>query len=148
MNLNKVVVFGTRHLESSRLVFPGQPPVHEELFRGQRHQTFSTGRLEQALRLGLTVYVVSIRPAFGPHDEWWLKLVPSENVLNTADILMSAGADQATAAAFRPWRELYRRLGLYWPPGQFRDLDDPARYLVKTYGIVDPTHLTGKLEPN
>jgi hypothetical protein len=148
MHLKRTVVFGTRHLESRRPVFTGQLPAHEEVFRGQRLLTYSTGRLEQALSLGLTVYVVSIRPAFGPHDEWWRQQLPSENVLNSSDIFASANAAQALSSAFRPWRELFRRLGVKWPDEGFKDLDDPSQYLVKVYGSIDPLCLTGNPEAN
>lgn len=148
MHLKKVVVFGTRHLESRQPVFFGQIPTHEEVFRGQRLLTYSTGRLEQALGLGLTVYVVSIRPAFGPHDQWWRQQLPPENVLNATGIFASTDGSQAMTAAFRPWRELYLRLGVTWPEQGFSDLDDPAKYLIEVHGAIDPNCLTGEPKAN
>jgi hypothetical protein len=136
MDFSRVAVFGTTHIMSSRPVFAGQKPVHTEFHRGRRLDTYSTGRLEEALSKGYEVFVCSIRPSFGKHDAWWRRLLGADRVLNAKGLLAAADGASALAAAFAPWRELYRRLGAHWPEGKFIDIDDPADWLSAEYGVV------------
>jgi hypothetical protein len=139
----QIVVFGTRHLESDGPLYLGQSPVYTEHRRGQHLRTYSTGRLEEALRLGLRVYVVSIRPAFGPQDEWWRRALPAERVRSTPGIFQIRSGREILPAVFRPWVELYEELGLPWPQAGFSNIDEPARHLHENLGLVDPESLIG-----
>ena len=47
---------------------------------GDTTPLYSTGKLEEALDLGLRVVVVSSRPGAHDHDQWWIKLVGEEHV--------------------------------------------------------------------
>lgn len=88
----------------------------------------STGKLERALkRPGDEVWVVSSRLGSGPHDTWWMKLIPGDHVI------FNSGRDDLYQA--RKWVEmlpdfdplnshhrdalhimiLYSRLGLSYP---------------------------------
>ncbi len=66
----KVAVFSTTHIQAERPLFEGQEPVFELWHRGKPLSWYSTGKLEEAISSGYTVYVCSIRPVFGPHDDW------------------------------------------------------------------------------
>lgn len=148
MDLSRVIIFGTTHILSDRPIFRGQKPVHVEVRRGRRLRTYSTGRLEEALALGLEVFVCSIRPAFGPADAWWRGLVDQDRVYNASHIFAATDGDAALAAAHEPWRQLYRRLRLHWPENRFTDIDDPAEWLFEHHGVRRGTSLRGYLLPS
>ena len=143
MDLNKVAVFGTRHILASAPLFAGQQPVHEEWSDGKRHCWYSTGKLEEALAQGADVYVVSIRPVFGPWDEWWLKLVGRDRVYNARRVMTAAISGDPMEAVYEPWRLLFGRLGIPWPEGVFQDFDDPAIWLASRHGIRDGSLFRG-----
>lgn len=48
--------------------------------RGRPFETFTTGRLEKALAAGERVIVISSRSKVGEHDNWWMDLVPVEDI--------------------------------------------------------------------
>jgi hypothetical protein len=80
----------------------------------------STGCLEQALDEGCEVFVISSRTELGEHDEWWRKLVKSENVLlsyrDDEDYLDSEDEEERRRNnLLKPWATLYTRLGLEYP---------------------------------
>ena len=141
--MHKVAVFGTRHILADSPVFEGQESVYQEYFDGRLLAWYSTGKLEEALALKMEVYVVSIRPAFGPQDAWWRALVPSERVFNSKRIFAGLMSDDPMAAVFEPWRELFALLGLPWPEGQFKDFDDPAVWLATHYAVKDGSMFAG-----
>lgn len=64
------IVFGTTHLYQTVAAFHGQEPIAHYRHREETHLFWSTGRLEEALDRGMEVYIVSIRFAFGEHDDW------------------------------------------------------------------------------
>ncbi len=143
MEHSKVAVFGTRHILASSPLYDGQPPVHQEWHRGQRLDWYSTGKLEEAVARGLEIYVVSIRPAFGPQDEWWLEIVGRERAFNAGRIFAAAVSGDPMEAAYEPWRLLFSRLGIPWPEGAFHDFDDPAIWLASRHGIRDGSLFRG-----
>ncbi len=143
MDLGNVAIFGTRHILADSPLFAGQEPAFRETHRGRALAWYSTGKLEEALAKGLKVYVVSIRPAFGPQDDWWRALVPAERTFNTPGIFAAAAAGDPMETAFEPWRRVYGLLGLPWPEGRFQDFDDPAVWLASHYGVKDGSLFAG-----
>lgn len=143
MDLSRVAVFGTRHILAESPLYPGQPSVYEEWFRGEHLLWYSTGKLEEALAQGADVYVVSIRPLFGPQDEWWLKLVGRDRAYNARRVMAAALSGDAMEAVYEPWRLLFGRLEIPWPEGVFRDFDDPAIWLASRHGIKDGSLFQG-----
>lgn len=103
---------------------------------------YSTGKLEEALRAGYEVYVCSIRPQFGSHDNWWRTLVQDDHVFNSERILVGLMTADHMEAVFAPWKALFERLGLRWD-GSFDDFDDPAIALSTRYGMKDGSMFTG-----
>jgi len=142
MTGRKIAVFGTRHINAEEPLFPGQEPIHDLWHRGERLRWYTTGKLEEAIALGYEVYVVSIRPVFGPHDRWWQALVPSSHVLFSSGLLAASARGDPMAAVFAPWREVFARLGVPWDES-FSDFDDPATALSTRHGIRDGSMFTG-----
>ena len=130
------VIFGTRDIYVEEPLFPGQRPVYEEVSGGELLRWYSTGKLEQAIAAGCTTYVVSIRPAFGPHDEWWQALVPPDRVFVNAGMMAAFTGAPAMAKVFDAWRRFYARFGLRWSDA-FSDLDDPRKTAVEKHGFID-----------
>lgn len=142
MHGRKIAVFGTRHINAETPLFPEQAPVHELWHRGEHLRWYSTGKLEEAIALGYEVYVVSIRPTFGPHDRWWQALVEPSHVLATGGLFAAAARGDPMTAVFAPWRELFARLGVPWND-VFSDFDDPAIELSARYGVRDGSTFIG-----
>lgn len=136
----RIAVFGTTAIMSDMPVFKGQQPVHSEIWRRKYYASYSTGRLERALDLGLEVWVCSIRPAFGPQDGWWRKLVPAERVLGTDLSVMDVGRN-GMAGLLEPWKRLYERFGLLW--GGFTDPFDARDALDGSRGVIYGGYLQG-----
>jgi len=141
--MHKVAVFGTRHILTESPVFEGQEPVYQEYFRGELLAWYSTGKLEEALSYKFDIFVVSIRPAFGPQDDWWRALIPPEKVFNAKRVFAALMSGDPMEAVFEPWRELFRWLDLTWPEGEFKDFDDPATWLATHYAIKDGSMFVG-----
>lgn len=143
MELHRVAIFGTRHILTEAPLYQGQEPVYKERYRGRELAWYSTGKLEEALGQGMDVYVVSIRPVFGPQDDWWRARVDAGKVFNAGRIFASLMSGNPMEAAFEPWRRLYGLLGVDWPEGAFHDFDDPAVWLASKYGVKDGSLFTG-----
>ncbi len=141
--MRMVAVFGTRHILTESPVFSGQLPMHVEFIEGREFSWYSTGKLEEALAGNYDVYVVSIRPAFGPQDDWWRALIPPDRIFNARRILFSLLSDDPMEAVFEPWRALYAILGATWPEGEFKDFDDPATWLAANHGVRDGSLFAG-----
>ena len=140
----KKAIFGTRDIYDTRPAHTGQAPTHEEIGRfGGRHSWYSTGKLEEALASGYEIYVISIRPAFGPHDDWWRALVPSENVYVNPGIMAAFMGDPTSSRVHGAWQNFYRRFGLPWSH-TFRDLDDPRTAAVTLHGFTDGGSFYGR----
>ncbi len=144
MNAPCTVVFGTSVLAADAPVYPGQPPAHVERFRGRILASYSTGRLEEALRRGCAVFVCSIRFAFGPHDQWWQELVDPANVFCNDRLLESVLGShrEIDDALMDSWRRLYERLGLPWCD-DFRRCDDANIALIVRHGVLDGSLIKG-----
>ncbi len=100
--MRKIAVFTTSDIFT--LTGEGTPRV----------TTLSTGVLEAAVALGYEVFVMSTRRRLGAHDEWWLRLLPRENVF-----LGQYGGGNATDKPYiKAWRELAETFGLN--PDTFR----------------------------
>ena len=138
----KNVIFGTRDICVEEPLFDGQLPVYQEISGGEMLRWYSTGKLEQAIAAGCTAYVVSIRPAFGPHDEWWRALVPPDRVFVNAGMMAAFTGAPAVAKVFDAWRRFYARFGLRWSDA-FSDLDDPRTHAVEKLGFVDGSAFAG-----
>lgn len=136
----RIAVFGTTAIATERPVYKGQRPMHQEVWRRKLYLTYSTGRLERALDLGMEVWICSIRPAFGDQDRWWLALVPPERVLCT-DPSMMMDARNGLARLLEPWKRLYERFGLPW--GGFADPFAARDALDGSRGVIYGGYLQG-----
>lgn len=79
----KVAVFTTSDIQGrlaavKRLV-DSPPRIETVELRGQKETFASYGKLEKALSMGYKVYVVTSRHEMGSQDQWWIKLVGSDN---------------------------------------------------------------------
>lgn len=143
MSAVSIAVFGTRHILAERPCFTDQQPVFSEWYRGRRLDWYSTGKLEEAMAKSFEVYVVSIRPVFGPQDEWWLDLVGRSRSFNARNVLAAAASGDPMSAVYEPWRQLFMRLDIPWPEGVFNDFDDPAVWLASRCGVKDGSMFEG-----
>jgi hypothetical protein len=106
-----------------------------------RNQTLeSTGKLEKALSLGFTVYVVTTREKFSGTDEWWLAKVNRANVLTSTratedDVYVNSPGTIA------PWVKLYTMLGIPVPPSGFTSWTE-ARDMLADLNLPDRIILT------
>ncbi len=133
MSLHRRIVFGTTDIFRETPRYEGQAPVHAERHRGRGLAWYSTGRLEAALAAGLEVYVCSVRPAFGPQDAWWRRLVDPARVFFNPG-LFAAAAVAPGEALLGPWRRLYAALGFPWPQGADEAAAKTA--LIERHGFV------------
>ncbi len=135
----KRIVFGTNQLMADKPTHDGQKPAFRGIIDNDAPvfvERWSTGRLERALASGMEVFVCSLKPSLGPHDEWWRKLVPPENVflydeLNGGTLHVS----EIGRKAYLPWRRLFARLGIPWEP-RFKRVD-VARSALADYDVID-----------
>ncbi|MFC1702957.1 hypothetical protein ACFLZO_00640 [Patescibacteria group bacterium] len=137
-----IAVFGTRHIFAEEPLFEGQEPKWEEWFRGKKYSWYSTGKLEEAVSAGCEIFVCSIRPVFGPHDNWWRELVQNDHIFNSERILSGLMSANYMEAVFAPWKALFEKLGLPWDQS-FDDFDDPAIALSTRYGVRDGSMFMG-----
>lgn len=138
----RIVVFGTTDLTRETPAYYGQPPAHEEVWRRQLLRWYSTGRLEQALGLGVEVCVCTVRPLFGAHDRWWRDLVPPERVFAPRLESRMGWARMRDAVLFEPWRRFFVHAGLEWP-NDGRDGIDVRRDLDGSRGVLYGGYLSG-----
>lgn len=140
----KRIVFGTNQLMADKPTYDGQAPVYQG-FVDMLAPTFvtrwSTGRLEQAVAQGMEVFVCSLKPELGPHDAWWRKLVPPENVflyeeLNSGTLHVSVIGQKA----YLPWQRLFARLGIPWE-ARFERVN-VARSALAEHNVIDGRILT------
>lgn len=144
MDLRHIAILSTTDIQAEHPAYPGQAPVPGGTPGRRVPGVWSTGRLEQALRLGLDVFVCSIRPAFGPHDRWWRAMVPPDKVFCADGLLRPFRPSEAERLLIEPWRRLYAALGVRWDPSLTHERDARAR-LVDRFGAVDGATLSGTL---
>lgn len=115
----------------------------------------STGALESAIEQGFEVWVVSTRYGGGPHDTWWMQLVPPERVMWAlsdeayTEMLRTPRADLSPAwvrhiddddHAFPmalPWLDLYTDLGLTYPMVDHGAGEEPEFWLAARDHLAD-----------
>jgi len=144
------VVFGTTHLYQTVQVFHGQAPVSHFRYRDTTELFWSTGRLEEALARNMEVHIVSIRFAFGMHDDWWQELVPKERIHSNKDIFREDERlcrKHVRLRFMKYWRKMFRALELPWSD-EFTDFDHPLVALVNDHGFIDGRILRGYADPS
>lgn len=66
--------------------------------------SWSTGVLEEILRDGHEVYLVTTRSKLGPTDDWWVKLIDSSKIFMGEGLNFQKG-----------WHDLFKTLDHPWP---------------------------------
>ena len=80
-NNMRFAVLTTSDIQSPATIMPKGSKVVSKTLGGAEVATW--GVLEKALGRGFHVFVVTSRLKLGVHDEWWIKLVKKENVIQT-----------------------------------------------------------------
>jgi hypothetical protein len=135
----KRIVFGSNQLMSDKPTYDGQTPVFQgfvDMLAPTFMTKWSTGRLEKALALGMEAFVLSLKPALGPQDSWWRKIVPPENVFLYEELRAGKlSYVEIGRRAFLPWQRLFVRLGISWESRY--ESTDVARAALATHDVLD-----------
>lgn len=141
METCRIIVLGTSDLARETPAFAGQSPVYEQVWRRRLWRWYSTGRLEQALRIGCEVCVCSVRPVFGPQDAWWRELVRADRTF-APRWKGASGQQLSERLLYEPWKRFFRHAGLRWPDDG-RDGIDVRRGLDGRFGVLYGGYLQG-----
>lgn len=143
MYADRIVVFGTSSIQTSRPVYAGQRPTHEQVLkRGALLRVYSLGKLEYAHKLGMDIHVVTMLPELDECHRWWRSLVPASKVFVSDGLFGELDAAALQAALLDPWKRFYASLRLPWDES-LTDQDAAKAALISRHGVIDGANLPG-----